>query len=865
MATISSTSTRITISGEYKAFTSGSGNTTTVIQFSSGDAPASGDADRFLLWQNGSDTGDWEVRYIESATSTTVTVTDGGFSSTPGTGEPFVISSNLADVETAEPVACTSSGSSYSFNGRDIELASGAFLADVNKSLVMKGTSASSYAGTYPIANNCVLQFGRLIGGEANDSTETIEGCQLAIEIVNNNSLVFTTQGSVNTAGAVLNFYGCLVESFGNGFLPFIRSPGPMRLIGCICDGPMGGRLYSTASELVDTRFSGNTAGAIAWSLGGTFTRSIDNAFFFQGNTYIKAFQNFQGVFSNTKFADSNTNIINSAGAQSSLLFTFVDCTTFADGKITNTNGQYKQAKSINYTITDSAGVGLTGAQVAVYDNAGAIQDAIRTSASGAVAQIDAVFFDRPHGSTSTDKSPFDIRIRKYGYGYQDLQSSVSEPIKQEYRLPDNQVTVLSEAAAGALTDIAIDFASETLTITGTRSLSEIYDYTQSQMALSANMDEVEFFKSSDGNVFTLNDDWSFIVGTSGVISDGLGKTVVVGGTGKFCLTDPTSSIDDLIITGNLNIEALITPLSGFTVSGAVDFNTVGTYALDGVVISEVTNSSGGLVTLNLTNGATITTVTPPASGSTVVNNLVDINVTSVSEGTSIQVASVETIGTITDGDVLGEGLADSNGVLSFQINYETAFDPSGLDVVVRCRNQGFPSAAIAATSGGTVFTDETTANNSSTTNDINLLPATPSPSDAYYWGNAEKFNQMKINISQATSSGFATLVWEYWNGSSWTSLSNLSDGTNTYQNLGNNIVSWSTPSGWAKTSVDSLGPFYFIRARNTSAPSLGAQPLGRKVKLDVTRYLPFNQNNTITSSGLNVVATWIKDTISSF
>jgi hypothetical protein len=48
MATITSTLTRITISGTYKAFTSTTGSTTTVIQYSSGDAPASGDAGRFL-------------------------------------------------------------------------------------------------------------------------------------------------------------------------------------------------------------------------------------------------------------------------------------------------------------------------------------------------------------------------------------------------------------------------------------------------------------------------------------------------------------------------------------------------------------------------------------------------------------------------------------------------------------------------------------------------------------------------------------------------------------------------------------------------------------------------------------------------
>jgi hypothetical protein len=61
MATITSTSTRITISGTYKAFTSTAGSTSTVIQYSSGDAPASGDAGRFLLWKNGLNTGNWEV------------------------------------------------------------------------------------------------------------------------------------------------------------------------------------------------------------------------------------------------------------------------------------------------------------------------------------------------------------------------------------------------------------------------------------------------------------------------------------------------------------------------------------------------------------------------------------------------------------------------------------------------------------------------------------------------------------------------------------------------------------------------------------------------------------------------------------
>lgn len=511
-ATISSTATRITISGTYKAFTGGAGNTTTVIQFASGDAPASGDAGRFLLWKNGANTGDWEARFIESATSTTVTVTDGGFSSAPGTGEDFVISSSLADIDGAlGSSVMRSQGKSYQMRGRDFELTSGAFVADVNASLSTESTqTGSGFISTYPVADGCVLQFGRLIGGEANDSTETIGGCQIIFE-VSNDTLMFTNQGSVNNAGPVLNFYGCLIESISNGFSPFIRAPGPMRIIGCVADGPMGGRLYNSASELVDTRFSGNTSGGIAWSLGGTFTRPIDNAFFFQGDTAIKAFQAFTGVFNNVTFANSLTNIIDASGAQSGLLFSFIDCTTFEDGDITANKGQYEQLKSINYTVTDTSGTALSGVKVAVYDAVGDVQGGgTQTSASGVVPQINARFFRKDHGAAAVSKAPFDIRIRKYGCVYLGFQSSVAEPIKQEVRLADNPNVVLSKLAASALTGIDINFNTSTLTITEDHGFQNLYDYYQRQLEYDAKLAFPESWVRA-GSAFDMAD-WDVVI-----------------------------------------------------------------------------------------------------------------------------------------------------------------------------------------------------------------------------------------------------------------------------------------------------------------------------------------------------------------
>ena len=511
-ATITSTSTRITVSGTYKAFAGAAGSTSTVIQFSSGNAPATGDAGRFLLWQNTADTGAWEVRFIESATSTTVTVTDGGFSSAPGAGEDFVISSNLDDINSATATSVMrAQGRSYQMRDRDFELTSGAFLADVNASLSTESTqTGAGFVSTYPVADGCVLQFGRLVGGEANDSTETIGGCQIIFEVANN-TLMFTNQGSVNTAGPVLNFYGCLIESIAPVGLPFIRSPGAMRLIGCIADGPMGGRLYSTASELVDTRLSGNLTGGIAWSLGGAFTRPIDNVFFFQGNTAIKAYQGFTGAFTNVTFADSLTEVIESSSAYSNLLFTFTDCTTFTDGDISNSNGQYEQLKSINYTVTDASGTGLSGVKVAVYDTVGDVQSGgVQTSSSGAVSQINARFFRKDHGATAVSKSPFDIRIRRYGYVYLGFQSSVAEPVKQEVRLAVDPDIVLSKAAATALTGIAIDFSTSTLTITEDHGFQNLYDYYHRELEYDAKLAFSESWVRA-GSSFNMAD-WDVVI-----------------------------------------------------------------------------------------------------------------------------------------------------------------------------------------------------------------------------------------------------------------------------------------------------------------------------------------------------------------
>ena len=119
--------------------------------------------------------------------------------------------------------------------------------------------------------------------------------------------------------------------------------------------------------------------------------------------------------------------------------------------------------------------------------------------------------------------------------------------------------------------------------------------------------------------------------------------------------------------------------------------------------------------------------------------------------------------------------------------------------------------AAIADDGGS--YTDETTAANNDTTNDMTLYPATPASGDAYLIGMTEQFDRVLFNVGTA-GAGTYTVAWEYWDGDSWEALSGVTDDTGSFKNSGLNDVIFTIPSDWAKTTINSQGPFYYIRAK---------------------------------------------------
>jgi hypothetical protein len=281
------------------------------------------------------------------------------------------------------------------------------------------------------------------------------------------------------------------------------------------------------------------------------------------------------------------------------------------------------------------------------------------------------------------------------------------------------------------------------------------------------------------------------------------------------------------------------------------------------VYINPATSSAN--ITINVLNGGTTPSIREAAgyTGTVTINNNVTVTTDGVAEGTAIKVIANETVGTITAGDVLDESFADSTGTASFTINYESAFDPSGLDVLIRARNQGLATAAIAD-DGGTQ-TDETAEANSPTTNDMTLTPATPVVNDAYYFGHQEQFARLKLWVT--TAGADTTLTWEYYNGSGWSALTGVTDGTSNFETTGDNVVSWTIPGNWATTTVNAQGPYYYVRARVSAVGGAESGASGRQCLLDVTRYLPIPPSGllerTITDSGLTATLSQAVDSIS--
>ena len=157
---------------------------------------------------------------------------------------------------------------------------------------------------------------------------------------------------------------------------------------------------------------------------------------------------------------------------------------------------------------------------------------------------------------------------------------------------------------------------------------------------------------------------------------------------------------------------------------------------------------------------------------------------------------------------------------------------PQESTVAVRFRASDTMGGAIADDGG--VQVNETAAANSTTANDMTLLPAVPAVSDAYYLGNTSKFSAVNLTVGTA-GAGTWTIVWEYWNGAAWVALSGVTDGTSGLKGTtGAKVISFTVPGDWATTAVATLTD-YWVRARVSAYTAVTTQPKGTQATVALT------------------------------
>lgn len=131
-------------------------------------------------------------------------------------------------------------------------------------------------------------------------------------------------------------------------------------------------------------------------------------------------------------------------------------------------------------------------------------------------------------------------------------------------------------------------------------------------------------------------------------------------------------------------------------------------------------------------------------------------------------------------------------------------------------------TTAFLALTGGTVYTNYTTAFNNTSASDFWLTNTTSVLNDAFYVGHTEPFNGVSIQHTAGSSS--AVWTWEYWNGTAWVTLTTLGNSLvagSSIPSAGVHQLNFNPPGDWATTTVNAVANTYWVRMRCSTAGTL--------------------------------------------
>lgn len=244
--------------------------------------------------------------------------------------------------------------------------------------------------------------------------------------------------------------------------------------------------------------------------------------------------------------------------------------------------------------------------------------------------------------------------------------------------------------------------------------------------------------------------------------------------------------------------------------SGEVYNNEINNSAVPAISASVVGKISGNTGWITENSG---TAVVPPDGSSTYVD--VAHGLSSTPDCVIITPQETEGAGAIVPQANIGSS--------TFRLTIAAAVNPSV--ALQGCYSCASPNAAANRT-------NDTTDANDADANDVILMQAVPSiaaTADSTNFAGTAPFKGLIINIG-TQGAGTWTVTWQYWNGSTWAALSNVTDGTSAWTAAaGNHYVTWDVPTNWAESDATHSGGTitgYWVRALLTTYTSMTVQPL---------------------------------------
>jgi hypothetical protein len=168
-------------------------------------------------------------------------------------------------------------------------------------------------------------------------------------------------------------------------------------------------------------------------------------------------------------------------------------------------------------------------------------------------------------------------------------------------------------------------------------------------------------------------------------------------------------------------------------------------------------------------------------------------------------------------GTLGSNGGAGSDGVLVGQI---AAASPT------KAILKSLAAAGLCYTDDGGTYVDYETELGEATGDDVPVLPATPANDDAVYFGHATSlFARVDVNLT-TQGDGTWTITYQYWDGTQWSNLSGVTDGTTGFTaTTGWKSITFTEPEDWEECTVDNVQA-YWIRGVVSGYSAVTTQPL---------------------------------------